>query len=82
MNKLCYNNLYFVSEVATVEFKEKIYQTRMQLNMSQESIAKELGVSFATVNRWENGKVEPNKLKQYAFDQFCLKNKIKFEDLL
>lgn len=62
-----------------MEFKEKIYQARMQLNMSQEAMAKELGISFATVNRWENGKVKPNKLKGYAFEQFCKKNDIKFE---
>jgi len=63
-----------------MQFSKKIYLTRMQLNMSQESLAKELGVSFATVNRWENGKSEPNKLKQYAFEQFCIKNGINFGD--
>ena len=29
---------------------------------SQEDLARELGVSFATVNRWENGKAVPSKL--------------------
>ena len=63
-----------------MQFSKKIYLTRMQLNMIQESLAKELGVSFATVNRWENGKSEPNKLKEYAFEQFCIKNNLTFSE--
>ena len=31
---------------------------------SQEDLARELGVSFATVNRWENGKTKPSRLAQ------------------
>ena len=29
--------------------------------MSQQAFATALGVSFATVNRWENGKAKPQK---------------------
>ena len=38
-----------------MEFKDKLFQLRMQLNMSQEMLARELGVCYATVNRWEKG---------------------------
>jgi DNA-binding transcriptional regulator YiaG len=34
-------------------------------------LAHALGVSFATVNRWENGKTVPSKLAQRQFEQFC-----------
>ena len=34
---------------------------RAVLNLSQEQLAAKLNVSFATVNRWESGKVEPQK---------------------
>ena len=34
---------------------------------SQEQLARELDVSFATINRWENGKTEPSRL---ALDKF------------
>src|SRR5437667_1269719 len=34
---------------------------RNQLQMSQQAFAVALGVSFATVNRWENGKAKPQK---------------------
>ena len=33
---------------------------RSRLNLSQTELAEKLGVSFATVNRWENQKCEPS----------------------
>ncbi|MFH1137743.1 MAG: helix-turn-helix transcriptional regulator [Pseudomonadota bacterium] len=39
--------------------------------LSQEELAHALGVSFATVNRWENGKTSPSKPAQRQFEQFC-----------
>ena len=32
-----------------------VKEVRRQLALSQEDLARELGVSYATVNRWENG---------------------------
>jgi superfamily II DNA or RNA helicase len=40
---------------------EQIKSIRTQLRMSQQAFAVALGVSFATVNRWENGKAKPQK---------------------
>jgi superfamily II DNA or RNA helicase len=40
---------------------EQIKTVRTQLRMSQQAFAAALGVSFATVNRWENGKAKPQK---------------------
>jgi transcriptional regulator with XRE-family HTH domain len=37
----------------------EIMTIRRDLGMTQEAFAKNLGVSFATVNRWENGKCSP-----------------------
>ncbi|MBU2056089.1 MAG: N-6 DNA methylase [Proteobacteria bacterium] len=36
-----------------------VKELRNQLNLSQEELAAKLGVSFATVNRWENEKITP-----------------------
>jgi type I restriction enzyme M protein len=36
-----------------------IRDLRNRLNLSQEQLAQQLNVSFATVNRWENGRAEP-----------------------
>jgi len=43
---------------------ERIRKLRMELKMTQESFAHEIGVTFATVNRWENGRTTPNKVAQ------------------
>jgi hypothetical protein len=40
---------------------EQIKTIRNQLGMSQQAFAAALGVSFATVNRWENGKAKPQR---------------------
>lgn len=61
-------------------FGEKVKAARLQLFLSQEKFAKELGVSFATINRWERGLCEPNYEGQRAFRVFCEKNHVNFKD--
>ncbi len=41
---------------------EKIKQIRLRLGWSQEKLARELGVSFCTVNRWEKGRTSPSPM--------------------
>lgn len=48
-----------------------INQIRTYLNMSQTEFAEQLNVTFATVNRWENGRTIPNKLAQSAMFALC-----------
>lgn len=52
-------------------FSEQVKAVRTALNLSQEELAHALGVSFATVNRSENGKTNPSQLAQSQFKQFC-----------
>ena len=54
-------------------FPELVREVRRQLEISQEELAHKLGVSFATINRWENGKTTPFKLARGQFDAFCKK---------
>ena len=63
-----------------MEFKEKVYQARMQLGLTQTELARQLGIGYATINRWENGITKPTKLKEYAFTQFCAKNAVVIDD--
>lgn len=60
-------------------FKDKVLKLRLELNLSQETLAKELNVAFATVNRWEKGHTEPSVLTKNRFDKFCNNNGIKIE---
>lgn len=54
-----------------MEFAHLIRLTRRKLGMSQEDLARALHISFATVNRWENGKTRPNRLTETVFVDFC-----------
>lgn len=45
-----------------MKMSEAIKQIRLELGLTQVVFAKKLHVSFSTVNRWENGRVNPNRL--------------------
>jgi putative transcriptional regulator len=55
------------------DYPTLVKEVRNQLGLSQEDLARELGVSFATVNRWENGQSKPSKLAKAQLDAFCAK---------
>lgn len=40
-----------------MDYSNKILIIRAKLNLSQEQLAKQLNVSFSTINRWENKKI-------------------------
>jgi len=48
-----------------------VKEVRRQLALSQEDLARELGVSYATVNRWENSQAKPSKLARAQLESFC-----------
>ncbi len=48
-----------------------IKEIRVQLSISQEDLAREIGVSFATVNRWENGRFLPSKMAIRQVEAYC-----------
>src|SRR5215831_12333907 len=50
----------FYREVRAPMKPNDIHALRDHLQLTQEVFARILGVSFATVNRWENGKSEPS----------------------
>ena len=54
-----------------MDLAKKIKEIRLHNFLSQEEFAKRLGVSYATVNRWETGKTVPIKLKYQAMSLAC-----------
>jgi DNA-binding transcriptional regulator YiaG len=44
------------------DYSARIKQFRARLGLTQVELAARLGVSFATVNRWENGQTKPSPL--------------------
>lgn len=57
------------------KFLKIVKEVRRQLGISQEELAHKLGISFATINRWENGKTTPSKLARIQFESFCVEMK-------
>jgi len=60
----------------SVTLSEYIRKTRRDLDMSQQELARELNVSFASINRWENKHVSPSNLARKSFIDFCTARKI------
>ena len=62
--------------------KDLILEIRNRLNASQEDLAKKIGISFATVNRWENGHSTPNKAMQLRLYDVCRNEGVDLEDII
>ncbi|MCI8638233.1 MAG: DUF3990 domain-containing protein [Coprococcus sp.] len=58
-----------------------IKKIRLYLNMSQLEFAELLSVTFATVNRWENGHTEPNKPAQSKMYNLCKEKSVPVYDM-
>ncbi len=56
-----------------LDYPKMIIKLRIKMNISQEELARNLGVSFQSVNRWENGKYEPTKLAKAKLDELFAK---------
>lgn len=44
---------------------------RKKIGLSQEELAQKLGVSFTSVNRWENEQTKPSKLARRQIETLC-----------
>lgn len=62
-------------------FSNQVKYVRKKMDLSQKKFADLLGVSFATINRWENSKNEPSQLAKNSFYDFCENNFIDIEEL-
>ena len=59
-----------------------IHEIRERLNVSQDDMAKMIGISYATVNRWENGHSRPGKAAQLRLYDICREKGINLEELV
>ncbi len=60
----------------TSDFGAQVKELRERLHLTQEAMAETLGVSFATVNRWENGWTAPSKLALRQIELLCKERRI------
>jgi CheY-like chemotaxis protein/DNA-binding XRE family transcriptional regulator len=57
---------------------QAIREIRQKLGVSQEDLARAIGVSFATVNRWENGRARPSRAAQRLLEDFLRRTGLEF----
>ena len=57
-------------------FADKVKAVRAKLMISQEELAKLIGVSRVTVTRWESQGFEPRLMTEQKFKTFCEKQGI------
>ena len=62
-----------------MDFGSVVKRVRKELGLSQEQLARELSISFSTVNRWENGKSNPSQMAKELFFSFCISKNIDFK---
>lgn len=64
-----------------MDFSDEIRSIRQNCLLSQEAFAKELKVSFSTINRWETGKTCPNYEIMSKLISFCKKKNLDFKPI-
>jgi DNA-binding transcriptional regulator YiaG len=64
-----------------MEFKDKVKAVRAKLFITQGKLAKELGCTLSTVNRWENVRKPPSFILEQKFKKFCIDNGINLAEL-
>lgn len=64
------------------DYPSAIRKLRAKLNISQKELADLLGVSFPSVNRWENGHFEPTIIAKVKLEELFEKNSIDFSEVI
>jgi len=64
-----------------MSFAEELKSIRQHCFLSQEAFARELNVSFSSVNRWESGRAKPNLAAIKSIRDFCDSHHIDFSVL-
>lgn len=66
-------------DIHDMEFAEQVKFVRMLLQLSQTELAQQIGISYATVSRWERENRKPHLAMLGKFYSFCLRNGIQLE---
>jgi len=63
-----------------INYQKAVQELRDKLIMTQQEFAELLGVSFASINRWETGANKPTTQAKRKIVALCKENDIKLED--
>ena len=59
-----------------MSFSEEFKRIRQSCFLTQENFARELDVSFSSINRWEGGRAMPKMSAMKRIKEFCVANNI------
>lgn len=65
--------MIMTQETKLESFSELLKSFRKKLKFSQEKLAQEVGVSLASIQRWESGKCEPFPLTRNIIKKYIKK---------
>lgn len=54
-----------------MKLTEALKFIRIKLSISQEQFARDLNVSYTTLNRWENNRTSPSRLAKMRIAEYC-----------
>lgn len=63
-----------------IDYQKAVKELRDKLIMTQQEFADYLGVSFASINRWESGINRPTTVAKRKIVQECQKNNIELKE--
>jgi putative transcriptional regulator len=69
----------FVQGGSKMAFSTDIKNARLSCLMNQVEFGDAIGVSYTTINRWENGKAKPNLKAMKSLKSFCAENGLSYE---
>ncbi|MBR5496357.1 MAG: helix-turn-helix transcriptional regulator [Clostridia bacterium] len=65
--------------VKDMTFPEQVRCVRMILQLTQTQLAEQMGISYATVSRWERENRTPQMATLGKFYSFCMRNSIEID---
>ena len=63
-----------------MNYQHLVRELRIKLILTQKEFAEFLGVSFASINRWESGRYEPTTKVKRKIVHLCIKNGVDLEE--
>ena len=76
------NDSSSIPMIGQTELADLMRETRQRLELSQAKFAAKLGVSFQSVNRWENGRTKPLPIALKQIEHLLLEMGDSGRDLL
>ena len=67
-------------DIKKLTFPEQVKTVRILLQLTQTELAEQIGISYATVSRWERENRTPHLAMLGKFYSFCMRNGIEIKE--